>query len=55
MKKNLVEVVFDRRKISAKKGYGFLEVQVYLEREARKYVMVAKLSNILLPCSYLLR
>lgn len=44
MKKNLVEVVFDRRKISAKKGYGFLEVQVYLGRDARKYVMVDKCS-----------
>lgn len=32
MKKELVEVVFDRRKNSVKRGYGFLEVQVYLGR-----------------------
>ncbi len=42
MKKELVEVVFDRRKLSAKKGYGFLEVQIYLGRATRKYVMIGK-------------
>jgi len=38
MKKELVEVVFDRRKNSEKRGYGFLEVQVYLGRATRKYI-----------------
>ena len=42
MKKELVEVVFDRRKNSEKRGYGFLEVQVYLGRATRKYIMVGK-------------
>ena len=42
MKKELVEVVFDRRKLSAKKGYGFLEVQIYLGRATRKYIMIGK-------------
>ena len=37
-----MEVVFDRRKISAKKGYGFLELQVYLGRATRKYLMIGK-------------
>ena len=42
MKKELVEVVFDRRKNSEKRGYGFLEVQVYLGRATRKYIMIGK-------------
>ena len=42
MKKELVEVVFDRRKNSAKRGYGFLEVQIYLGRAQRKYIMIGK-------------
>lgn len=42
MKKELVEVIFDRRKNSGKRGYGFLEVQVYLGRATRKYIMVGK-------------
>lgn len=44
MKKELVEVVFDRRKNSEKRGYGFLEVQVYLGRATRKYIMIGKYS-----------
>lgn len=42
MKKKLVDVVFDRRKIAATKGYGFLEVRVYLGRTSRKYIKVDK-------------
>ena len=42
MKKKLVDVVFDRRKIAATKGYGFLEVRVYLGRTGRKYIKVDK-------------
>lgn len=45
MKKELVEVVFDRRKNSEKRGYGFLEVQVYLGRATRKYIMIGKYSS----------
>lgn len=45
MKKELVEVVFDRRKNSEKMGYGFLEVQVYLGRATRKYIMIGKYSS----------
>jgi integrase/recombinase XerD len=41
-KKELVEVVYDRRKLSEKKGYGYLEVQIYLSRTARKYLMIGK-------------
>lgn len=44
MKKELVEVVFDRRKNSEKRGYGFLEVQVYHGRATRKYIMIGKYS-----------
>ena len=44
MKKELVEVVFDRRKNSEKRGYGFLEVQIYLGRATRKYIMIGKYS-----------
>ena len=36
MKKELVEIVFDRRKNAEKRGYGFLEIQVYLGRVTRK-------------------
>lgn len=42
MKKNLVDVVYDRRKIAESKGYGFLEVRVYLGRTGRKYIKVDK-------------
>ena len=42
MKKNLVDVVYDRRKIAETKGYGFLEVRVYLGRTSRKYIKVDK-------------
>ena len=45
MKKELVEVVFNRRKNSEKRGYGFLEVQVYLGRATRKYIMIGKYSS----------
>ena len=41
----MVEVVFDRRKNSEKRGYGFLEVQVYLGRATRKYIMIGKYSS----------
>lgn len=41
-KKELVEVVYDRRKLSEKKGYGYLEVQVYLNRTTRKYLVIGK-------------
>ena len=44
MKKELVEVVFDRRKNSEKRGYGFLEVQVYLGRVTSKCIMIGKYS-----------
>ena len=42
MRKNLVDVIFDRRKIAHTKGYGFLEVRVYLGRSGRKYINVAR-------------
>lgn len=44
MKKELVEIVFDRRKNAEKRGYGFLEIQVYLGRATRKYIMIGKYS-----------
>lgn len=40
MKKDLVDVVFDRRKQYAKKGIAYLEVMVYLGRTGRKYITV---------------
>lgn len=43
MKKNFVDVVYDRRKLVAKKGYGFLEVRIYLDHTGRrKYIAVGK-------------
>lgn len=42
MKKNLVDVVFDRRKIANSKGYGHLEVRIYLGRGGRKYINVGR-------------
>ena len=44
MKKKLVDVIYDRRKLVATKGYGFLEVRVYLGRTGRKYIKVDKCS-----------
>ena len=40
MKKDLVDVVFDRRKQYAKKGVAYLEVMVYLGRTGRRYITV---------------
>ena len=40
MKKELVNVVFDRRKLYAKRGMAYLEVMVYLGRKGRRYITV---------------
>ena len=40
MKKELVNVVFDRRKLYAKRGMAYLEVMVYLGRKGRRYLTV---------------
>lgn len=37
MEKKFVDVIFDRRKNYPKKGFGFIEVRVYLGRNTRKY------------------
>jgi integrase/recombinase XerD len=37
MAKQFVDVIYDRRKTSAKKGVGYLEVRVYLDRNERRY------------------
>ena len=37
MEKKFVDVIFDRRKNYQKKGFGFIEVRVYLGRNTRKY------------------
>lgn len=37
MEKKFVDVIFDRRKKYPKKGFGFIEVRVYLGRNTRKY------------------
>ena len=43
MKKKFVDVVYDRRKLVEKKGYGFLEVRIYLDNTGRrKYIVVGK-------------
>lgn len=39
-KKELVNVVFDRRKLYAKRGMAYLEVMVYLGRKGRRYITV---------------
>ena len=38
MENKLVTVIFDRRKLSAKKGMGYLEVRVNLGHKVRKYI-----------------
>lgn len=37
MEKKFVDVIFDRRKNYPKKGFGLIEVRVYLGRNTRKY------------------
>lgn len=39
-KKELVNVVFDRRKLYAKRGMAYLKVMVYLGRKGRRYITV---------------
>ena len=38
MENKLVTVIYDRRKLSAKKGMGYLEVRVNLGHKVRKYI-----------------
>lgn len=40
MENKLVTVIYDRRKLSAKKGMGYLEVRVNLGHKVRKYITV---------------
>lgn len=42
MEKKFVDVIFDRRKNFPKKGFGFVEVRVYLGRNTRKYFNVGE-------------
>ena len=42
MEKYFVDVIYDRRKLVKTKGYGFLEVRVYFNRNDRKYIKVGK-------------
>ncbi len=42
MEKKFVDVIFDRRKNFPKKGFGFIEVRVYLGRNTRKYFNVGE-------------
>ena len=42
MEKKFVDVIFDRRKNYPKKGFGFIEVRVYLGRNTRKYFNVGE-------------
>lgn len=37
MEKQFVDVIYDRRKLAAKRGNGYVEVRVYLGRNERKY------------------
>lgn len=37
MEKHFVDVIYDRRKLAAKRGKGYVEVRVYLGRNERKY------------------
>ena len=38
MTKEKVSVVFDRRKKVEKSGFGYIEIQIYLSRDERKYI-----------------
>lgn len=40
MQKNCVTVIYDRKKEVAKKGYGKVEIRIYLPNRVRKYVTV---------------
>ena len=42
MEKKFVDVIFDRRKNYPKKGFGFIEVRVYLGRNTRKYFNIGE-------------
>ncbi len=44
MERQFVDVIYDRRKISAKKGFGYLEVRVYLGRNERRYFSMGQVT-----------
>jgi len=44
MLKNAVSVIFDRRKTSSKRGYGMVELRVYLSRDCRRYISIENVS-----------
>ena len=44
MERQFVDVIYDRRKISAKKGLGYLEVRVYLGRNERRYFSMGQVA-----------
>ena len=41
-----VKVVFDRKKVSAKRGKGKVEIRIYLARDQRKYVTIGESSPL---------
>ena len=42
MKKDIVTVIYDRKKTSARRGTGKVEVRIYLSRTERKYITLAE-------------
>lgn len=42
MKKDIVTVIYDRRKTSMRRGKGKVEVRIYLSRTERKYITLAE-------------
>jgi len=42
MAKEIISVVYDRRKTFEKFGYGYAEILIYLGRKQRKYITLAK-------------
>ena len=42
MTKEKVSVIFDRRKNVEKSGFGYVEIQIYLSRDERKYIALGR-------------
>ena len=44
MKKNHVDVIFDRKKKVAKTGKGFVELRIYLNHKERKHISLGEIT-----------
>src|SRR5574344_433978 len=49
MAKEIISVVYDRRKTFEKFGYGYAEILIYLGRKQHKYITLAKCTSDEVP------